>query len=104
VRERRDEIGILRALGHHSGRIAALFLGKAILLGLAGAAVGYSVGTAVALKFGPEIFKVTANAIKPETYLLGRSLLFAPAFAALVSFIPAILAVNLDPAEALRET
>jgi len=104
VRERKTEIGVLRALGQHSGRIAALFLGKAVLIGLAGAAAGYGIGTAVALNFGPEIFKVTANAIKPESLLLGWSLLVAPAFAALVSSIPAILAVNLDPAETLRET
>jgi putative ABC transport system permease protein len=104
VRERKTEIGLLRALGHRSGRIASLFLGKAVLLGLAGAAVGSALGTAVALKFGPGIFKITANAIKPESPLLGWSLLVAPAFAALVSFIPALLAVNLDPAETLRET
>ena len=104
VRERRTEIGVLRALGQHSGRIAALFLGKAALIGLVGAAAGYGIGTAVALKFGPEIFKVTANAIKPEPLLLSWAILVGPAFAALVSFIPAILAVNLDPAETLRET
>jgi ABC-type lipoprotein release transport system permease subunit len=36
--------------------------------------------------------------------LLSWAILVGPAFAALVSFIPAILAVNLDPAETLRET
>ena len=40
VRERRAEIGILRALGHGSGRIAGLFLGKAAFIGIDGALVG----------------------------------------------------------------
>jgi putative ABC transport system permease protein len=103
VRERRAEIGVLRALGHDAGRVLGLFLGKAALLGLAGAAAGYGLGTALALEFGPEIFQVTASAIKPEGALLGWSLLLAPALAALASFIPALLAASLDPAVALRE-
>jgi ABC-type lipoprotein release transport system permease subunit len=60
-------------------------------------------GTALALALGPEIFPVTASAIKPEGALLGWSLLLAPALAALASFIPALLAASLDPAVALRE-
>ena len=103
TRERRYEIGILRALGYGSGQIAGLFLGKAILLGLAGAAVGFFVGSAVAMQAGPEIFKVTAKSIKVEYGLLGWSLISAPLFTALSAFIPAMIAVTDDPAEILRE-
>ena len=40
VRERRSEIGLLRALGKGSGKIASLFFGRAALLGLIGGCVG----------------------------------------------------------------
>ena len=103
VRERKLEIGVLRALGCGSGRIAGLFLAKAVLIGLIAAVLGYGLGTALALTFGPEIFKVTAKAIQGEPRLLLWALVAAPSFAALASFIPAMLAVAQDPAVTLRE-
>ena len=103
VRDRRYEIGIMRALGYGSGKIALLFLGKAIVIGLIGAALGFLVGTLLSLTLGPDIFKVTARMIKPIYGLLGWSLIAAPAFAALSSFIPAMVAVTQDPALTLRE-
>jgi ABC-type lipoprotein release transport system permease subunit len=103
VRERRAEIGIWRALGHGSGRVAALFLGKAALIGVLAAPLGYAAGTALALQFGPGIFRVTAASIGAEPRLLPWALLVTPLFAAVASFVPAMLAVTLDPAETLRE-
>ena len=103
VRERQHEIGIMRALGYSSGKVALLFLGKAIVIGAIGAAVGFGIGTGLASKFGPDIFKVTAKMIKPVYGLLGWLLIAAPAFAALSSFIPAMIAVAQDPAVTLRE-
>ena len=70
VRERRTEIGVLRAIGKGSGRIAALFLGKAVLLGLAGAAIGFPLGSVLAQLLGtrvlgvsPELFTFTAGVL-----------------------------------------
>jgi putative ABC transport system permease protein len=103
VRERRLEIGLMRALGHCSGRIGALFLGRALLIGLAGAVLGWALGAALALHFGPQIFTVTAGAIRAESSLLCYALAAAPAFAALASLIAAAQAVALDPADILRE-
>ena len=104
VRDRQQEIGIMRALGYGSGTVALLFLGKAVLIGLVGAVVGFLAGASLALKFGPDIFKITAAAmIKPELSLLIVSLVFAPLFAAIASFIPAMIAVTYDPAVTLRE-
>ena len=103
VRERRREIGILRALGFGSGKIGSLFLGKALFVGLVAAAVGFGVGTGLALQFGPTIFKVTAQAIKPLYGLLWWSLAVAPLFAALASFLPTVVAVTQDPAITLIE-
>ncbi|MHC4461032.1 MAG: ABC transporter permease [Planctomycetota bacterium] len=103
VRDRQQEIGIMRALGYGSGRITLLFLGKAVIIGLLGAAVGFFTGTALALHFGPGIFKITAKAIKPEYVWLVWSLIVAPVFAAVSSFIPTMIAVTYDPAVTLRE-
>jgi putative ABC transport system permease protein len=102
VRERRAEIGLWRALGHGSPRIAGLLLGKAVLLGVIGALAGYGVGTGIALSVGPEIFQVTARSLRAEPVLLLWALLLAPAFAALASLLPTMLAVAQEPAKTLR--
>ena len=103
VRDRKQEIGMLRAIGYGSGKIALMFVEKAVLLGILGAIVGFVIGTGLSLKYGPEIFKVTAKAIKPDYGLLGWSLLIAPLFSVIASFIPTIFAAVQDPAETLRE-
>jgi putative ABC transport system permease protein len=102
--DRRQEIGILRALGFTSNKIMTLFLGKAIIIGIVGAVAGYFIGTFIALQFGPEIFKVTAKKVSPIVSLLGWSLLAAPLFTAAASFIPTTIAATQDPADTLRET
>lgn len=104
VRERRLEIGILRALGHGSARVAWLFLGKAVVLGLAGAILGYALGTWLAFRVGPSLFPVTASSIRADAGLLLAVLAGAPVLTALASVIPAVLAVIQDPAETLRES
>ena len=103
VRERKHEIGIMQALGYGSGKIARLFLGKAVLMGFMGAAIGFFLGTALSVRFGPQIFQVTASAIKPHMELLAWSLLVSPLVCAAAVFIPTLLAVYQDPAITLRE-
>ena len=103
VRDRRQEIGILRALGKGGARIAGLFLGKAVMLGFAAAAFGVMLGTLVVLEFGPWLFPVTKKAIQASTTLSWQLIVATPIFAAFASFIPAMLAVSHDPAETLRE-
>ena len=102
VRDRARELAILRALGFTSIRVAALFIAKALVLGIVGAAAGFIGGTAVALGYGPDIFKVTARAIRPEFTCLGWAMIAAPAFAIVASFIPVAQAVTQDPVEGLR--
>jgi putative ABC transport system permease protein len=102
VRQRRVEIGLWRALGTGSSRIAALFLGKAVLLGGLGGALGWVVGTLVALRWGPVLFPVTAASLKMDPTLIGPALTWTPLFAAASSFLPAMMAVSQDPAETLR--
>jgi len=104
VRERQTEIGLLRALGYGTGKIGGLFLGKAMLTGLLGALVGFLAGAALALTFGPEIFKLTARTMmRPEGAVLLWSLVVAPLFSVVASLVPVMFAVNYDPATTLRE-
>lgn len=103
VRERRNEIGVLRALGFRSGRIAALFMGKAIISGVIGALIGYALGTWLAVRFGADVFVVTGGNTRPIMALLWQSLLAAPVFAGVAAFIPTVVAVTQDPAVTLRE-
>jgi putative ABC transport system permease protein len=103
VRERRAEIGILRAMGVSSLSVAALFLGKAVLLGLLGAALGFPLGTWAALRFGPDVFPITSAKFVPMTQFLWQALVGAPLLCALASYLPAMMAVTQDPAEVLRE-
>lgn len=104
VRDRRQEIGILRALGYGSGKIALLFLGKSILAGLAGALVGFGLGTVLSLQLGPAIFTVAAKHFKPLTLFLAWAVIAVPLCAAVAGFIPAMRAVAQEPATTLRET
>jgi putative ABC transport system permease protein len=104
VRERYSEIGILRAIGYGTGTIATLVLGRAILIGLVAALIGFALGSWFGLAVGPQLFPLTAAAIRVNWQLLGWALLAAPTLAAVASFIPAMVAVSHDPAVTLRES
>lgn len=103
TRERRSEIGLLRALGFDAGGIAALFVTRAALMGLAGAAAGFALGTALALQWGPAIFEGAVVGARPAYDLLVAALLITPLLAALAALAPASLAVAEDPAAILTE-
>ncbi len=61
VRERRGEIGILRAIGVRGSQVFAIFLSKALLMGLGGACLGYAAGMAVGLAVGAALGDVTVR-------------------------------------------
>jgi cell division protein FtsX len=102
VRSRWQEVGLLRALGRAPSAILILFIGKALAVGLAGAALGCAAGTALAVWCGPDIFQLSAAAVRPLPGLILLAMLLAPAVTALASLAPAMLAATLDPADVLR--
>jgi hypothetical protein len=104
VRERREEIGVLRALGKSSGQVAALFLGRAAFLGLLGGATGVLLGGFLASDLGRVLFETRAGAVNLELDLVLVALFVTPAFAAVASLIPVALAVIQDPVRVLGET
>lgn len=104
VRERRNEIGVLRSLGFDSPRIAALWTLRALLLGLVGAAVGWAIGNGLFVAFGARLFYLTEAEPTLDTELLLWVLLAGPAFAAAASFVPIAAAASTDPASLLETT
>ncbi|HXG11652.1 MAG TPA: FtsX-like permease family protein [Gemmataceae bacterium] len=98
VRERQVEIGILRALGLRAGHVFALFLTKAVLVGLVGAAIGYLAGSLIGTYWGE-----APAGVRFDPSLLVLVLAAAPVLAALASWVPALLAARQDPAVVLRE-
>jgi putative ABC transport system permease protein len=102
IRQRRKELGILRALGRSSATIATLVLGKAALAGLAGAAAGSLLGAAFALTYVPQVSAITGAKFQLEPHWYLAALMLAPIVAALAALIPATLAATQQPAEVLR--
>jgi hypothetical protein len=110
VRARRSEIGILRALGLGAGKMATIFLGRAVVVGLAGAVPGYAVGFVLAVVWDARQAGQGALAGGPAGLaalfgpgLLAGVLVLAPLLAAAASLVPALLAAQQDPADILRE-
>jgi putative ABC transport system permease protein len=103
VQQRREEIGILRALGHGTSRIAGLFVGKAAALGLVAGIIGFLVGTVLAHAVGPSIFGTIAGQVQTHWLLLPIVAVLAPLFAVGAALVPAMLAVVHDPAVTLRD-
>ena len=103
VRDRRGEIGVLRALGMRSSQILLIFLLKALIIGLVGGALGYLSGWTVGglLGDGPSGLDGLRRLFRPE--VLGLALAGAPALALVGTWIPALAAAQTDPARTLKE-
>ncbi|MCX8038573.1 MAG: FtsX-like permease family protein, partial [Candidatus Sumerlaeia bacterium] len=107
VRERRVEIGILRALGLRSRQVLMLFLSKAVAMGLIGGAIGYGVGYFGGGLVGRSLEQLGTTVAGPQELFdwktLALAMGLAPLLSAVASWIPAVLAAQQDPAEVLRE-
>lgn len=103
VAARRVEIGLLRALGKGSAWIAALFLGKAVLLGILGGAVGAALGLWGAEAWAATHYGVARETVEAPLAILLAAVAGAPLVAALATYLPTLAAVMQDPAVVLRE-
>jgi putative ABC transport system permease protein len=101
VRERRHEIGILRAVGFKRSLVLRVFLGKALLMGLIGGTIGSLLGTLLGVAWTS--IELPSAAGVPSVPLLLAGLLLAPVLALAAGFIPAVMAANQDPAVMLSE-
>ncbi len=103
VRQRRAEIGIFQALGLDSGRIIAIFLARAALIGLTGAVAGYALGMATAGVYSAKFEGGLSGALTFNALTFLVVILAAPALAIVSSWLPALVAAGQDPALVLRE-
>jgi putative ABC transport system permease protein len=97
VLERRSEIGLRRALGATKGQIRIQFLAEAILLSLAGGAVGVAIGAAAPAIYAHGHRELLI--IPPGAWAGG--LAAAVVIGALAGLLPAIRAARLSPTQAL---
>jgi putative ABC transport system permease protein len=97
VLERRQEIGLRRALGATMGQIRIQFLAEAIMLALAGGAAGVILGVISTAIYAH--IKGWAVVIPPEAWVGG--LAAALLIGALAGLLPAIRAARLSPTQAL---
>jgi putative ABC transport system permease protein len=99
VRERTQEIGLLRAIGARRSRVAQLFLGEAMLLSAIGGAGGLALGVAIVLITQWALPAMPAT-ISPLYVVL--SLALAVVIGAVAGVLPARSAARLEPLDALR--
>jgi putative ABC transport system permease protein len=100
VSERRKEIGTLMALGATPGLVVRLFLGKALLLGLAGGLGGFVLGSVAALWLGPQLASVS---VRPLPSLALAATGVSVAVVLLASLLPAWRASRMDPCVCFKE-
>jgi putative ABC transport system permease protein len=59
--ERRNDVGLMKAIGGATRRVLRLFIAEAALLGLAGGVVGASVGILLSMWLGKAVFGIAAR-------------------------------------------
>jgi putative ABC transport system permease protein len=97
--ERRQEIGLMKALGAGQLALSAIFVTESVLLACAGGIVGFAGGTLLARKLGQAIFG-SAIAVKPVLLPLILALAVVVTFAGSAAVIRR--AVKYDPVHALK--
>lgn len=107
TRERKYEIGILRALGLKAQSIFMIFIGRAKILAIVALIAGIITGLLIPYFVAAGIDDITTSkeilkAVVDFKILLG-TIVFAPLLIIITSWLPAAAAANQDPADILRE-
>jgi ABC-type lipoprotein release transport system permease subunit len=108
ARERRSEIGILRAIGVKGRTIMAVFIGKAALIGFIGGVLGCALGVVAAGMCSGVGGQASALPLKGMLQLdllvpMVAAIVCAPVLCMMATWLPAQFAAQLDPAVVLRE-
>ena len=103
VVERRQQIGVLRAIGYPSGTVALLFVLEANFIALTGILVGGITGLILGDKTIGQAYDLATQQSFPTPWLtIAGMLLAAWLFSLLTTILPAWQASRIYPAEALR--
>jgi putative ABC transport system permease protein len=100
VRERLGELGVLKAIGFTNAQVLRMVLAEACLLTFAGAAFGLGFAWLVASRGDPTGGMLPQFFLRPRDVALGA--LLAIALGLITGFLPAIQAMRLRTADALR--
>jgi putative ABC transport system permease protein len=99
VRERTEEVGLLRAIGARRSAIAQLFVGEAMLLSAIGGVGGLALGVAIVVVTHWALPSMPAR-IAPLYVALAIGI--AVAIGLIAGVLPARAAARLEPLDALR--
>jgi len=100
VNERRREIGILLLLGAPRTSVYGMLLAKAAILGVAGGALGFLLGSLAATQLGPQFVRMPVSVLWPLLPIAGG----LSALVAIVgALIPAWIAGRLEPVANMQE-
>ena len=102
VRERRTEIGVLRALGKSGLNVAALFLGKSVLMGILGGIIGCGAGYGLAVVVGRQM-SIAGQLSEPNFLFFSITIFGAPLVTSMAAYLPMLSALKQDPAIALMD-
>jgi putative ABC transport system permease protein len=101
VAERRQEIGLFRALGFRQQHVMRIIFVEAALISLAGGFLGWLVGMGMAILLAPQLANVTLP-VAWDWWLALGAIAGALLIGLLGSLYPALSAARLDPTNALR--
>ena len=112
VTQRRNEIGILRALGATRRQIRTIFLGESVVAGLAGSGAGLLLGMLIARGLTGyiggllgEVYGIAQKAeeISTSPALMAAAMALGVATSVMAAWIPARAAARVDPVQALQK-
>lgn len=96
--ERKNDVGLMKAIGGATRRVLRLFLAEAALLGLAGGAIGAAAGILLSIWLGKQVFGVAAE---PRLIVYPVSVALTTLVAILGAF-PLRRLANIRPASVFR--
>lgn len=106
VTQRRQQLGILRALGGSRGQIAGLIFGEAAAMGIGGTLLGSFLGVAIAEYLNAAMGAIYDTALPPIELTAGPfvwAAIFGIGISLMGATMPAIKASRLSPLDALRD-
>jgi ABC-type lipoprotein release transport system permease subunit len=104
VRRRKFEVAVLRAIGCRAGQILILFLSRALLVGVVGAALGgaAALGIVAVLRGNWDLPLIGATGMLTWPLLIA-SLVIGTLVGVVAGWIPALIAAGQDPAAVLKD-
>jgi putative ABC transport system permease protein len=96
--ERKNDVGLMKAIGGSVRRVLRLFLAEAALLGLAGGLIGAAIGIILSIGLGKAVFGVAAQ---PRLIVYPISVALTVSVAILAAY-PLRRLVNIRPASVFR--